>query len=156
MVEGKKEITNAAATQIINNDKEATVTPAKADVSADSGLENSSPEEAKQKQPTVEVAMPPIHKSASTSKLKYEYKDDQWSPINTEGKKQYTRDFLMQLQRGPQSMEKPTNLPNMEIIKDNRMKSGGGGGGPMGGGGRGGPMGGMGLPIGGGDMNMFT
>ena len=42
---------------------------------ADSGLENSSPEEAKQKQPTVEVAMPPIHKSASTSKLKYEYKD---------------------------------------------------------------------------------
>ena len=79
---------------------------------------------------------------------------DQWSPINTEGKKQYTRDFLMQLQRDPQSMEKPTNLPNMEIIKDNRMKSGGGGG-PMGGGGRGGPMGGMGLPIGGGDMNMF-
>ena len=70
---------------------------------------------------------------------------DQWSPINTEGKKQYTRDFLMQLQRDPQSMEKPTNLPNMEIIKDNRMKSGGGGG----------PMGGMGLPIGGGDMNMF-
>ena len=27
---------------------------------------------------------------------------DQWSPINTEGKKQYTRDFLMQLQRDPQ------------------------------------------------------
>ena len=49
-------------------------------------------------------------------------------------------------------MEKPSNLPNMEIIKDSsRMgKSGQGGrGGP------GGPGGGMGLPIGGGDMNMF-
>ena len=49
----------------------------------DSGLENSSPEEAKQKQPTVEVAMPPIHKSASTSKLKYEYKDGEYVSIDS-------------------------------------------------------------------------
>ena len=56
-------------------------------------------------------------------------------------------------------MEKPTNLPNMEIIKDNRMgKSGGQGGG----GGRGGGMGGMGMgggmgmPMFGGDNNLFT
>ena len=41
-------------------------------------MENSSPEEAKQPIPTVEVALPPIHKSASTSdvkKPKYEYTD---------------------------------------------------------------------------------
>ena len=35
-----------------------------------------------------------------------------------EGKKQYDREFLMQLQRDPMSMTKPNNLPNMEIIKD--------------------------------------
>merc|ERR1719188_2657263 len=139
--ESPKVNNDAAAAEALAAKMDAlTVTPAKADVSLDSGVENSSPEEGKRpppQPPQVAVALPPITKSSSTSKLKYEYKDDQWSPINTEGKKQYTRDFLMQLQRGPQSMEKPTNLPNMEIIKDNRMKSGGGGG-PMGGGGRGG------------------
>ncbi len=51
-------------------------------------------------------------------KLKYTYKEDQWSPINVEGKKQYDRDFLMQLQKDPLSIKKPKNLPNMEIIKD--------------------------------------
>lgn len=51
-------------------------------------------------------------------KLKYNYKDDQWSPLNPEGKKQYDREFLICLQSDPLSMEKPTNLPNMEIVKD--------------------------------------
>jgi len=50
--------------------------------------------------------------------LKYEYKPDQWSPINIEGKKQYDREFLMKLQQDPLSMTKPDNLPNMDIIKD--------------------------------------
>ena len=52
-------------------------------------------------------------------------------------------------------MEKPTNLPNMEIIKNSSQvgKSGQGGrGGPGGGPGGGG---GMGLPIFGGENNMF-
>ena len=30
----------------------------------------------------------------SKTKLKYEYKDDQWSPLNPEGKKQYDRDVV--------------------------------------------------------------
>jgi len=60
-------------------------------------------------------------------KLKYDYKEDQWSPLNPEGKKQYDREFLICLQRDPLSLQKPCNLPNMEIVKDkpNLSKSGG-------------------------------
>ncbi len=61
-------------------------------------------------------------KSSSMTKLKYSYKDDQWSPINTEGKKQYDRDFLIQLQKDALSMVKPPNLPSMDIIKDKPMQ----------------------------------
>ena len=49
--------------------------------------------------------------------LKYEYKEDQWSPLNPEGKKQYDREFLICLQNDPLSLQKPTNLPPMEIVK---------------------------------------
>ena len=35
-----------------------------------------------------------------------------------EGKKQYDREFLICLQRDPLSLQKPCNLPNMEIVKD--------------------------------------
>ncbi|GFY43048.1 eukaryotic translation initiation factor 4 gamma 3 [Trichonephila inaurata madagascariensis] len=50
--------------------------------------------------------------------LKYNYKEDQWSPLNPEGKKQYDRDFLLQLQSQPMSLCKPMNLPNLDVIKD--------------------------------------
>ena len=43
---------------------------------------------------------------------------EQWSPINTEGKKQYDRDFLVQLAKDPLSLRKPANLPSMDIIKE--------------------------------------
>ena len=43
---------------------------------------------------------------------------DQWSPLNTEGKKQYGRDLLMALAKDPLSVRKPENLPSMDIIKD--------------------------------------
>ena len=39
------------------------------------------------------------------------------------GKKQYDRDFLIQLQWDPISMQKPKNLPSMDIIKDKAMTS---------------------------------
>jgi len=51
-------------------------------------------------------------------KLKYDYKEDQWSPLNPDGKKQYDREFLICLQRDPLSLTKPNNLPAMEIVKD--------------------------------------
>jgi len=65
---------------------------------------------------------------SKAQKLKYDYKEDQWSPLNPEGKKQYDREFLICLQRDPLSLQKPGNLPNMEIVKDkpNLAKSGGG------------------------------
>ncbi|XP_019698474.2 eukaryotic translation initiation factor 4 gamma 1 isoform X4 [Harpegnathos saltator] len=55
--------------------------------------------------------------------LKYTYKEDQWSPINTAGKKMYDRDFLMRLQFDPNSKIKPPNLPDLEIVlKDPRVR----------------------------------
>jgi len=45
------------------------------------------------------------------------YKDDQWSPLNMDGKKQYDRDFLISLQANPLSLQKPDTLPsNMDVI----------------------------------------
>ena len=48
--------------------------------------------------------------------LKYTYQDDQWSPINTEGKKVYGREFLMRLQDDPNSKIKPSNLPDLDVV----------------------------------------
>jgi len=63
-------------------------------------------------------------------KLKYDYKDDQWSPLNPDGKKQYDREFLICLQRDPLSLTKPNNLPAMEIVKDKPNQMGKPQGGP--------------------------
>ena len=46
----------------------------------------------------------------------------QWSPCNPEGKKQYDRDFLYDLAKDPMSLVKPTNLPQMDIIKVSLIK----------------------------------
>ncbi|XP_058810596.1 eukaryotic translation initiation factor 4 gamma 3-like isoform X2 [Phymastichus coffea] len=55
-----------------------------------------------------------------SSKLKYVYSADQWSPINTAGKKVYGREFLMKLQNDPNSKIKPSNLPDLDVVlKDN-------------------------------------
>ena len=44
---------------------------------------------------------------------------DQWSPLNPEGKKQYDRNFLLQLQYATESLEKPEGLPKLpEVILD--------------------------------------
>ncbi|GBM60301.1 Eukaryotic translation initiation factor 4 gamma 3 [Araneus ventricosus] len=50
--------------------------------------------------------------------LMYSYKEDQWSPLNPEGKKQYDREFLLQLESQPMSLCKPNNFPNLDVIKD--------------------------------------
>nr|XP_042899428.1 LOW QUALITY PROTEIN: eukaryotic translation initiation factor 4 gamma 3 [Parasteatoda tepidariorum] len=74
--------------------------------------------------PTIEnedkenVDDPAQNKTKQSNKLKYSYKEDQWSPVNIEGKKQYDRDFLLQLQCQPSSLVKPQNLPNLDVIKD--------------------------------------
>ncbi|XP_072036491.1 LOW QUALITY PROTEIN: eukaryotic translation initiation factor 4 gamma 1-like [Amphiura filiformis] len=49
--------------------------------------------------------------------LKYTYREDQWSPVNPEGKKQYGRDFLLQFQ--PECKDKPDGLPHIpDIVLD--------------------------------------
>ncbi|CAN7985670.1 unnamed protein product [Ixodes hexagonus] len=87
-------------------------------------------------------------------RLKYNYKEDQWSPLNPEGRKQYDRSFLIMLQGEPMSLKKPFGLPNLDVIKDTAMQHKlpevqraqypPGGPPQMGGGGPGGPMGGRG------------
>ncbi|KAK3893614.1 hypothetical protein Pcinc_002575 [Petrolisthes cinctipes] len=52
------------------------------------------------------------------SQLKYTYKDDQWSPVNPDGKRQYDRRFLLELRNSPLSLKKPESLPNLEIVRD--------------------------------------
>ncbi|XP_014260812.1 eukaryotic translation initiation factor 4 gamma 1-like isoform X3 [Cimex lectularius] len=46
----------------------------------------------------------------SAPALQYNYKEDQWSPINQEGKKVYDRAFLMEIRNNPLSSKKPENL----------------------------------------------
>ncbi|XP_070561587.1 eukaryotic translation initiation factor 4 gamma 3-like isoform X5 [Ptychodera flava] len=51
--------------------------------------------------------------------LKYKYREDQWSPINTEGKRQYDREFLLQFQFEANCVEKPEGLPKIaDVILD--------------------------------------
>ncbi|XP_075745489.1 eukaryotic translation initiation factor 4 gamma 1-like isoform X8 [Rhipicephalus microplus] len=54
--------------------------------------------------------------------LKYSYREDQWSPLNPEGRKQYDRQFLLMLQGEPMSLKKPFGLPNLDVIKDTAMQ----------------------------------
>ncbi|GIY97916.1 eukaryotic translation initiation factor 4 gamma 3 [Caerostris extrusa] len=62
--------------------------------------------------------VPTLSPDTKTYAPKFTYKENQWSPLNPEGKKQYDRDFLLQLQFVPLSQRKPSNLPNLAIIKD--------------------------------------
>lgn len=48
--------------------------------------------------------------------LKYNYHPDQWSPLNQDGSKKYSREFLCELQKEALSQQKPTNLPDLEIV----------------------------------------
>ncbi|XP_075212350.1 eukaryotic translation initiation factor 4 gamma 3-like isoform X3 [Lycorma delicatula] len=63
--------------------------------------------------PIIEKSQPPPQAQIT---LKHKYKEDQWSPLNPEGKKKYGREFLLDLQNEPQSMKKPDNLPNLEVV----------------------------------------
>jgi len=47
---------------------------------------------------------------------KYQYFEDQWSPLNPGGKKQYDRNFLLKLQYEPLSMTRLVNLPALSDI----------------------------------------
>ncbi|XP_043285612.1 eukaryotic translation initiation factor 4 gamma 3-like isoform X4 [Venturia canescens] len=56
-------------------------------------------------------------------RLKYPYDDNQWSPINVTGKREYGREFLMRLQNDPKSRVRPSNLPEMDVVLKECIKS---------------------------------
>ncbi|XP_056018647.1 eukaryotic translation initiation factor 4 gamma 3-like isoform X6 [Ostrea edulis] len=64
----------------------------------------------------------------ATLELKYKYKEDQWSPLNPEGKRLYDRDFLLSIQYSSESVQKPAGLPDLpDIILDKPHSAQGGG-----------------------------
>ena len=57
-------------------------------------------------------------------KPKHQYSENQWSPLNPGGKKQYDRNFLLKLQYEPSSMTRPVNLPTLPDILLNETTHG--------------------------------
>ncbi|XP_051984947.1 eukaryotic translation initiation factor 4 gamma 1a isoform X1 [Xyrauchen texanus] len=56
--------------------------------------------------------------------LKYQYKEEQWKPINPEEKKQYDREFLLGFQFISVSMHKPEGLPHIsDVVLDKANKT---------------------------------
>ncbi|XP_030630375.1 eukaryotic translation initiation factor 4 gamma 1a [Chanos chanos] len=55
---------------------------------------------------------------------KYQYKEDQWKPINPEEKKRYDREFLLGFQFISASMHKPEGLPHIsDVVLDKANKT---------------------------------
>lgn len=55
---------------------------------------------------------------------KYEYKSDQWKPLNLEEKKRYDRDFLLGFQFIFASLQKPEGLPHIsDVVLDKANKT---------------------------------
>ncbi|KAK4291306.1 hypothetical protein Pmani_035859 [Petrolisthes manimaculis] len=54
---------------------------------------------------------------------KYAHKDDKWSPVNPNGKRQYDRNFLHSLRYSPLSIIKREFLPSLEIVSDEPVKA---------------------------------
>uniref|UniRef100_A0A3Q2WW15 Eukaryotic translation initiation factor 4 gamma 1 n=1 Tax=Haplochromis burtoni TaxID=8153 RepID=A0A3Q2WW15_HAPBU len=62
-------------------------------------------------------------KPTATDK-KYQYKEEQWMPINTEEKKKYDREFLLGFQFISASMNKPEGLPAIsDVVLDKANKT---------------------------------
>ncbi|XP_039278675.1 eukaryotic translation initiation factor 4 gamma 1-like [Nilaparvata lugens] len=81
------------------------------------GDNNNSPQLIEKPPPAADVTTPTQATTPQQPVLKHKYKDDQWSPLNPEGKKKYDREFLMGLQNDPQATRKPDNLPNIDIVQ---------------------------------------
>lgn len=78
--------------------------------------------ESEEMQPGDEVAAPnPVSEDAAESEAapaasvpKYKYSEDQWSPLNTGGKKYYDISLLKQIKDDPLSKNKPSNISTLE------------------------------------------
>ncbi|KAJ0022366.1 hypothetical protein NQD34_009856 [Periophthalmus magnuspinnatus] len=61
---------------------------------------------------------------ASITDKKYQYKEDNWKPINPEEKKKYDREFLLGFQFISASMNKPVGLPAIsDVVLDKANKT---------------------------------
>ena len=67
----------------------------------------------------VEDEVKPLTNGVKEEKKGLPYTAEQWAPHNPSGKKQYERDFLMQLQTSELALRKPEAMPtNMQIVRD--------------------------------------
>ncbi|XP_029111212.1 eukaryotic translation initiation factor 4 gamma 1 isoform X2 [Scleropages formosus] len=63
-------------------------------------------------------------KAHKPSDQKYQYKEEQWKPINPEEKKKYDREFLLGFQFISASMHKPEGLPQIsDVVLDKANKT---------------------------------
>ncbi|KAK7809733.1 hypothetical protein U0070_010529 [Myodes glareolus] len=62
--------------------------------------------------------------SIQPGEQKYEYKSDQWKPLNLERKKRYDKEFLLGFQFIFASMQKPEGLPHItDVVLDKANKT---------------------------------
>ncbi|KAL2096291.1 hypothetical protein ACEWY4_008439 [Coilia grayii] len=60
---------------------------------------------------------------STPTEQKYQYKEDQWKPLNPEAKKRYDREFLLGFQFMSASMHKPEGLPHIsDVVLDKANK----------------------------------
>ncbi|XP_076000528.1 eukaryotic translation initiation factor 4 gamma 1-like isoform X2 [Genypterus blacodes] len=65
-----------------------------------------------------------IQPDGETTDKKYQYKDEQWKPIDPEEKKIYDREFLLGFQFSSASMNKPEGLPAIsDVVLDKANKT---------------------------------
>ncbi|XP_029026508.1 eukaryotic translation initiation factor 4 gamma 1-like [Betta splendens] len=66
----------------------------------------------------------PDSPSPNATDMKYQYKEEQWKPINPEEKKKYDREFLLGFQFISASMNKPEGLPAIsDVVLDKANKT---------------------------------
>ncbi|XP_013881883.1 eukaryotic translation initiation factor 4 gamma 1 [Austrofundulus limnaeus] len=66
----------------------------------------------------------PDSENSNATDKKYQYKEEQWKPINTEEKKKYDREFLLGFQFISASMNKPEGLPAIsDVVLDKANKT---------------------------------
>ena len=103
------------ATTTVKNSAEETRTPIPAP----------SPKQKTQSLPPQQKSALPAQDSSTQSPvkqqptLKYKYRENQWSPLNPEGKKVYDRSFLLSLQYADTSRSKPEGMAHLpDIVLD--------------------------------------
>ncbi|KAM4556940.1 eukaryotic translation initiation factor 4 gamma 1a isoform 4-T4 [Fundulus diaphanus] len=93
--------------------------PAPAEPPAEAAEETSEEKEDKQNAEPDEPKSP-----VDPGDQKYQYKEDQWEPINPEAKKRYDREFLLGFQFISASMHKPEGLPLInDVVLDEVNKT---------------------------------